>query len=95
MQVGFLFLEPLSTQRFEIGLYTSFSSIVLVICTTLNLSLQVEARATISVHISTAIVQVIFAIVIATSSLLIPRRPVVYRDGKLVDAQYTSSALER
>ncbi len=48
-----------------------------------------------SVHVSIAIIHGILGIVIAISSLLIPRQPAVYQDGKVVDAQYTSSALDR
>ncbi len=91
--------EPLPMRRFEIGIWASLSSIALTLCTLFDLyTPAVRKKDDMSrIHVSggVAVAQLVFGLLTATVCLLIPRRPKVDRNGRVVDAQYTGSALGR
>ena len=73
---------------------------VLVLCTGLGhyihfASQHTDGAASLSPLKGIAVGQIIVGILTATTSSLLPRRPEVYEDGRVVDAQYTATALGR
>ena len=95
-----LLREPRPIQRFSIGIWISFSCIVLVVCTGLDLYSHLKSQwqdglASVSPSESITVGQIAVGILTAAVSTLLPRRPEVYTNGKIMDAQSTSTALGR
>ena len=93
-----LFLEPQYIIRFRQALYGAFSSILLF----LSLLIQnviwwlniVNPRAFI-LPLTLGSIQLLLAVLLVLTYGSIPRRPDVYKDGKIVDRQYTTSIIGR
>ncbi|OAT06162.1 ABC bile acid transporter [Blastomyces gilchristii SLH14081] len=93
-----LLVEPSPTKKFTIGLYISTSTLLYIVLITMQtffiypnsnyLDLS-DARGAL------VLVQLVIAFICACVSVLLPRRPDVFRNGKVVDAQYTTSWIGR
>ncbi|EDN10434.1 hypothetical protein HCAG_06237 [Histoplasma mississippiense (nom. inval.)] len=93
-----LLVEPSPIKKFTIGLYISMSTIVYIAVITVQkffLYPYSDSLALKNVHDTLISVQFVVAFVCACISALLPRRPDVFRNGKVVDAQYTTSWLRR
>lgn len=93
-----LFFTPKSTRRYDLGLYGALS------CFLLDAAIVVENFALWSiesipsprnVHVSLTAVLFAAALLLLCAYVSIPRRPDVYRNGKVVDRQYTTSMIGR
>ncbi|KAK2736230.1 hypothetical protein FQN57_000828 [Myotisia sp. PD_48] len=93
-----LAVEPVSTKRFLLGLYkaTSCTLLFIMICTQIW-STQMVQRWHLIDHSYLALfaIQLVACFLGCCISLLLPRRPDVFRDGKLVDRQFTVSGFGR
>src|SRR6266487_4728925 len=93
-----LFIEPSPPRRFTLGLYSAVSSILFITIVCVQVALPGSKEwwpAFDNTHTVLASIQVSSALVYGCASLLLPRRPDVFRNGKLVDRQYTVSFLSR
>ncbi|QSS52429.1 ATP-dependent bile acid permease [Histoplasma capsulatum var. duboisii H88] len=93
-----LLVEPSPIKKFTIGLYISMSTIVYIAVITVQKIFVYpysDSLALKNVHDTLISVQFVIAFVCACISALLPRRPDVFRNGKVVDAQYTTSWLRR
>ena len=93
-QVVTIFTTPSSVKRYNLGLLSAISSLVIVIAVAgENLSLWQSRSVPLprNIHLTLSLVQWIAAIILMYTSLTIPRRPNVYRDGQVVDTQNTVS----
>ncbi|KAI9841606.1 MAG: hypothetical protein M1837_000513 [Sclerophora amabilis] len=93
-----LYLEPSSTRRYDLGLYGALACLILDI--TLcgengTLAWRNVAPRPYTVHLSLNATQFVLATSLLFAHLSLPRRPDVYYEGHVVEAQYTVSALER
>ncbi|PGH14692.1 hypothetical protein AJ79_02858 [Helicocarpus griseus UAMH5409] len=89
-----LFVEPSSTKRFTIGLCIATSLALYVSIITIRivfLQPGINWPYQSYAHDVLTIVQLVVAFFCGCFSLLIPRRPDVFRNGKVVDGQYTTS----
>lgn len=91
--------ERAMVKRFNIGICIALSSAALLLSTLLAsyfLSLQESrGRENHDFFYISSLVEFISAIVTAVASISLPRQPPLYRDGKAIDAQFSSSALGR
>ncbi|KKZ63159.1 hypothetical protein EMCG_02536 [[Emmonsia] crescens] len=93
-----LFVEPSPTKKFTIGLCISTSLlayIAVVIVQTLYLFPSSNWFDLSYAYNALALVQFVAALVCGCISVLLPRRPDVFRNGKIVDAQSTTSLIGR
>ncbi|KAI1994791.1 hypothetical protein LOZ53_001750 [Ophidiomyces ophidiicola] len=91
-----LFAEPSSTKRYLLGLWNSLSCALLAtaICTQVALiGSWIDSPSIHTIPDLIILAEVLLALVIATVSCLLPRRPDVFRNGKAVDRQSTTSFL--
>jgi len=85
--------------RFDMGISIAGSTFSILIQTAVKLywesisSFSLENNATIEAIAGAA--QIVAALTMVLGSLSLPRRPHVYRDGRIVDGQLTVSALKR
>lgn len=98
-QAIFLFYEPLSIRRFEVGVCIGVSCLALMLSGFLDgyfLAVRIHnGLGKSSVFFTLTAAQIVSGALTAMASTSLPRRPEVYRDGKVVDGQFTSSALGR
>lgn len=90
-----LFVVHNSLDRYRLGSYGAFSSITLIVVICIQhglLRFRVSAYVD---HIALTSAQLACALSTLVSFSTIRRRPDLFRNGKPVDAQYTSSILER
>jgi len=93
--VGIVLIKN-SVKAYSLGIYATLSSISLLAVSLFQDGLLSRTSALVTreqVGIRTS--QVGLVVLAACSGILIPRRPVVFRDGKPVDGMYTVSALSR
>ncbi|KAL1961056.1 hypothetical protein VTO42DRAFT_4944 [Malbranchea cinnamomea] len=102
VQSAALFAEPWPTKRFTLGIYNSLSCIALLATVILQHLVFLNDFWRVTVRSKSAraerdlnVAQTAAAFLIAIASLLIPRRPDVFRNGKVVDKQFTTSFLSR
>lgn len=94
-----LIRESSSSQRFQLGVLLAASALAII--AGFGLEIYHSARRRDARYFSSGLVrvaslaQVIAGVVIIFASLSLPRRPAVYTNGKLVDAQFTEPALRR
>ncbi|KPI39577.1 ATP-dependent bile acid permease [Cyphellophora attinorum] len=87
-----------SADKYTLGVYTSISALAIIIAVAVeNLSLWQQNILHIprNIHLTFSLIQFFAGLLIFVTGLLIPRRPDVYRDGQIVDRQYTTSMLGR
>lgn len=92
LQSVVFFTEPSVTQRFTLAKYAFWASIGLITLATLEKTLWWHHDTT---KIWLQIVTIITAVIRAICCLVVPRRPDVYHQGKIVDQEYTVSLLSR
>lgn len=93
-----LFATPSSVKRYNLGLLSSISSLVIVLAVAVeNISLWQSRSVSLprNIHLTLSLVQWIAAAILMITSLLIPRRPDIYLNGQVVDRQNTVSLLEK
>jgi hypothetical protein len=93
-----LFVTPKSTRRFELGFYGGLSCLLLDIAIFVeNFALwsQDAIPAPRNVHVALSAVLFAAAFLLLCAYVSIPRRPDVFRNGKVVDRQYTTSLIGR
>ena len=93
-----LFVTPKSTRRFELGFYGGLSSLLLDIAIVVeNIALwsQDAIPPPRNVHVTLSAVLFVAAFLLLCAYISIPRRPDVFRNGKVVDRQYTTSLIGR
>lgn len=100
--VGFqaisIFTTPSSVKRYDLGIWTAISSLLLSLAVALeNISLWQSSVNPLprKVHLALSLIQFTCGIILLFASLLIPRRPDVYWEGNVVDRQNTTSVLGR
>lgn len=92
--------EPARTRKYAIGLYISFSAIALCFMLVIDVYASYHTRSY-RPHTSHGIsqasrwAQLVAALSLAVAGICLLRRPAVYQDGQVVDAQYTCSAIQR
>jgi hypothetical protein len=91
--------EGAMVKRFNIGICIALSCTALLLSTLLTsyfLALQESrGRENHDFFYVLSLVEIIGTIVTAMASISLPRQPPLYRDGKVIDAQFSSSALGR
>ena len=93
-----VFFEHNPKIRYQLGIYGALAStvIIAVICAENGfLRSRISTVGPYTVHIVLTAVQLATALVALISFVSLPRRPTVFSDGKVVDAQYTGSVLGR
>lgn len=93
-----LFAEPLSTKRFNLGLYNAVACIILLAAVCIYMTLGTSWFEFPSFNTAPDIltfIQSLAAFLSGCTSVLLPRRPNVFRNGKVVDRQYTASFISR
>ncbi|OAP61776.1 hypothetical protein AYL99_03979 [Fonsecaea erecta] len=93
-----IYVTPSSRQRYRLGIFTAFSSLLIAVAVAVeNISLWQSNVAPLprNAHLTLSLVQFICGILLVFTSLLIPRRPDVYWNDKVVDRQNTVSALSK
>ncbi|EEH18071.1 hypothetical protein PABG_00634 [Paracoccidioides brasiliensis Pb03] len=89
-----LLVEPSPTKKFTIGLYIAISLLIYlatVAIRTVFLTPKSPWLYLSRMNDILTLVQLVVAIICGCNSILLPRRPHVFRSGKVVDAQYTTS----
>jgi ABC-type multidrug transport system fused ATPase/permease subunit len=97
-QAVVLVITPKCTRRFELGFYGALSSVLLDIAIVIeNLALwsQDAIPAPSNLHITLSTVLFATAFLLLCAYVSIPRRPDVFKNGKVVDRQYTTSLIGR
>ena len=87
--------EHESARRFDYGRLSAISSIAIFIALCVRCWVFLSDTNDIKGYDILVVVQVVAAIICCVSSLLLPRRPLVFDVDRLVDGQYTVSALGR
>lgn len=83
-------------KRFQLGAFMAVASLGLAAFKTIRHStIALEDELLRGLDEASTILYVVMCAINALASLSLPRRPEVFRDGKVVDAQYTCSALQR
>lgn len=98
LQAVILYVTPRCTRRFELGFYGGLSSFLLDVAIAVeNFSLwsQDAIPAPRNVHVTLSAVLFATAFLLLCAYVSIPRRPDVFRNGKVVDRQYTTSLIGR
>lgn len=98
MQAVALFAEPSSTRRYTLGIYNAISCLlfILEVCAQIALvGTWFEAPSLDSNLDLLFLSQLVTALLICSISCFLPRRPDVFRNGKVVDRQHTVSFLQR
>jgi ABC-type multidrug transport system fused ATPase/permease subunit len=91
-----IFITPSSVERYRLGVYSSICALVLIAAVIVeNLSLWQKQALHMprNIHLTLSLLQLSCASISMITSLLIPRRPDVYRNEKVVDRQHTTSVL--
>ena len=87
--------EHKSARRFDYGRLSAVSSIAIFIALCVRCWVSLSNTTDIKVYNILVVVQIVAAILCCVSSLLLPRRPFIVDGDRLVDGQYTVSALGR
>ena len=98
VQAVTLFTTPKSTRRFELGFYGGLSCLFLDIAIVVeNFALwsQDAIPAPRNLHVTLTAVLFTAAFLLLCAYVSIPRRPDVFRNGRVVDRQYTTSLIGR
>ncbi|OAG42647.1 hypothetical protein AYO21_03232 [Fonsecaea monophora] len=93
-----IYVTPSSKHRYRLGIFTSFSSLLIAIAVAVeNISLWQSKVTPLprNVHLTLSLVQFICGILLLFAGLSIPRRPDVYWNDKVVDRQNTVAALSK
>ncbi|OQU94778.1 ABC transporter transmembrane domain-containing protein [Cladophialophora immunda] len=93
-----IYITPSSKQRYRLGIFTAFSSLLTAIAVAVeNVSLWQSKVTPLprNAHLTLSLVQFICGIILSFAALSIPRRPDVYWNDKPVDRQNTVSALSK
>ncbi|KIX98535.1 uncharacterized protein Z520_05836 [Fonsecaea multimorphosa CBS 102226] len=93
-----IYATPSSTQRYRLGIFTASSSLLIAIAVAVeNISLWQSKVTPLprNAHLTLSLVQFICGILLLVVGLLIPRRPDVYWNDKVVDRKNTVSALSK
>ena len=91
-----IFIHPQCTVRYQLGIYGGICSLLLAIAIPVeNFSLHFAHAMPqpLNVHVTLSTIQFIIASILIFANTLIPRRPDVYRNEKIVDRQNTCSFL--
>lgn len=95
-QAVVIYITSSSTEKYDLGMYTSGSALAIVIGVAVeNLSLRQQEAVNLprEIHLTFSLIQWVSAVIILFTSLSIPRRPDVYRHDLVVDRQHTTSVL--
>lgn len=97
LQTVALFTEPLRTERFVQSQLAFCASIltIMIPCLQVSIGVLLERQSINQPSIGLVVTQVMIAFLRGTCCLLVPRRPDVYHEGKVVDQQYSVSILHR
>jgi ABC-type multidrug transport system fused ATPase/permease subunit len=98
LQATALFLEPNPAGRYTLGVHGAWSALLLTVVICLENALLRERISDTKghlVHITLSATQLVAAILLCLTYTMLPRRPDVLRNGKIVDQQYTVSLLDR
>ena len=93
-----IFTTPSSIKRYNLGLLSSISSLIIVLAVAgENISLWQSRSVPLSrnIHLTLSLIQWFAAFILMFTSLSIPRRPDVYRDGQVVDSLNTVSLFSK
>ncbi|EEP77883.1 hypothetical protein UREG_02732 [Uncinocarpus reesii 1704] len=96
VQAVSFFTEPSSRKRFSLGLFSATSCGIFVIITCAQVGLigsWIKSPSLKTVFDILVMIELLAALLACCTSLLIPRRPDVFRNGKIVDRQHTTSFL--
>jgi ABC-type multidrug transport system fused ATPase/permease subunit len=99
-------LERSSVRRFDAGIKTALSALLVLLAICFQNQLIVEAvksssgmaamEVSLKLHLGLAAGQFVAAFLVLSTAILLPRRPTVFMDdGKPVDSQFTVSAFNR
>ena len=96
LQAVVLFITPSSTARYRLGVLSAASSLVIVIALAIE-AVLLRPREDLGIHLNLYLtfgtVQWLSAFILTIVSVLIPRRPDVYYNEKVVDRENTTSIL--
>lgn len=97
LQTVAFFTEPLHTERFVQSQLAFCASIfaMLIPCLQVSIGILLDHQSINRPSIGLVVTQVVIAFLRGTCCLLVPRRPDVYHEGKVVDQQYSVSILHR
>ncbi|WEW59244.1 hypothetical protein PRK78_004713 [Emydomyces testavorans] len=98
IQAVSLSVEPSCRTRFSLGLYTAASCIFLIAVVCIQVALigsWLKSPSLKTISDVLVFVKLLAAFLICSASVLLPRRPDVFKDGKVVDRQNTASFLGR
>ena len=93
-----LFIEPQYIVRFRLSAFGAFSSALLfiaIIVEDLILWSSVGRPEPVNLHLALTAIQLVGALALVLTYSSVPRRPDVFRDGKIVDRQFTTSIIGR
>lgn len=93
-----VFVEGSSVKRYNAGTWAGLSCLVLILASSFDAYYRVALHDGVSIHavfLAFTASEIILGIVIFVLAISIQRRPDVFKDGQLVDAQYTGSAFQR
>ena len=93
-----LFCEPLPTRKYSLGIYGFLASLLVIATLSAGIGLLISSTAFTQfgwVYNSLAIIQISVALLYGIMCILLPRRPDIFRNGKVVDGQFTGSVLDR
>jgi len=96
IQAVALFIEPQYIVRFRLSAFGALSSVLLsiaIVTESLILWSFPDTPKPVNVHLTLTAVQLGGALGLVLTFSSVPRRPDVYRDGKIVDKQFTTSIL--
>ena len=93
-----IYITPSSTQRYKLGIFTSFSGLLTAAAIAVeNISLWQSKNSPTprNIHLTFSIILFVAGVLLAIASLCIPRRPDVYWNDKIVDRENTVSLLSK
>lgn len=93
-----IYITPSSLERCRLGAWNALSSLVLSVAIAVeNLLLYLEGGFPdpIKTHAALSIAQFVLGIVLVFASVSLPRRPELFKNGKVVDREYTVSLASR
>lgn len=93
-----LFCEPWPTRKYSLGIYGFLASFLVIATLSAEIGLSIFSTTFAQfswVYRGLAILQILVALLYGIMCIILPRRPDVFRNGKLVDRQFTGSVLDR
>ncbi|ETN38505.1 uncharacterized protein HMPREF1541_06540 [Cyphellophora europaea CBS 101466] len=91
-----IYTTPQCTEKYQLGIYSAASYLAILVAVAVeNISLWQQEAVDLprNIHLTLSLLQWFIALGLMFTSLLIPRRPDVYRNEKVVDRQHTVSVL--